>query len=90
VPVGTVVFGLSLVFYLFEFAVDVPLCLFEVLDCVVFESSPPQILDGIAYAKVHVFSDLNALNATRMPCIMGRMIYGVICHNNQLYERPRL
>jgi hypothetical protein len=45
------------------FAVNIPPRFSQVLYSIIFQSCPPNIFDGIAKAEIHMFRDLDALNA---------------------------
>jgi hypothetical protein len=49
---------------------DVPSCLLQIFNSIVFQICTPNVLNGIAQAKIHVFSDLDAFDAARVRRVM--------------------
>jgi hypothetical protein len=50
----------------------------QVFNGIVFQISPPDILNSIAKTEVHVFCDLDALNATFVSCIVLWMVDRIV------------
>src|SRR5260221_14383496 len=64
--------------------VEIPARLPQVLDRVVLQISPPDILDGIAKAEAHMLSDINALDTRLMGGIVRRLVHHVSHHQSPI------
>ena len=53
----------TILFHSLNFPADVPACLFEVFQCLSFETGTPQILDGVSDVEVETLRDVDALDA---------------------------
>ena len=62
----------------FNFLVDIPDCFFKILDCIIFVIATPDVFHSIAKAKVHVLSDLYALQSRAMRRVVSRVVYYVL------------
>src|SRR5258706_2284528 len=60
--------------------VEVPARLLQILDRIVLQIGPPDILDGVAKAEAHMLSDIDLLDTRRVRGIVRRLVHHVSHH----------